>query len=173
VGGSVAILAAVLIIAGVLFTMNQQPGQPSGTSVAAPANPNPATNVSSAGVQTRYTPVQAADGVVHWPVTTFDDGQAYYYSFVDAGKSIDFFVLKSSDGVIRAAFDACDVCFPARRGYRQEGDLMVCNNCGQQFQSIKINEIRGGCNPAPLERTVEGTDLVIRVPDILAGTGYF
>ena len=30
---------------------------------------------------------------------------------------------------------------------------MVCNNCGQKFSSDLINEIKGGCNPAPLERT--------------------
>ncbi|MBU0492126.1 MAG: DUF2318 domain-containing protein [Chloroflexi bacterium] len=117
--------------------------------------------------------MQGTDGVVRLPVSTFDDGQAHYYSFVDNAKSIDFFVLKSSDGVVRAAFDACDVCFPARKGYRQQDDLMICNNCGQQFPSVRINEVRGGCNPGPLERAVDGTDLVIRTSDILAGGGYF
>ena len=75
--------------------------------------------------------------------------------------------------MVRAAFDACDVCFGAHKGYRQQGDLMICNNCNQQFPSVKINEVKGGCNPGPLERTVEGTDLVIRSTDIAAGSGYF
>jgi len=170
VGGGVAILAGVLIAAGVLFAMNRPASPVSGTSSMPP---NPTTRTSPANVQTRYTPVQAADGVVRWSLATFDDGQAHYYSFVDGAKSIDFFVLESSDGVVRAAFDACDVCWPARKGYRQQGDLMVCNNCGQQFPSVKINEVRGGCNPAPLERATDGPDLVIRTSDILAGTGYF
>ena len=39
---------------------------------------------------------------------------------------------------------------------------MVCNNCGQQFDSSKINELKGGCNPSPIERTVEGQELVLR-----------
>lgn len=175
VGGGVAILVVGLIVVGVLLSSNQQ------ASRANPANNAsanvPAANAASGGaanVQTRYTPVQVADdGAIRWPMNTFDDGQAHYYSFVDGNRSIDFFILKSSDGVVRAAFDACDVCFPARRGYRQQGDLMICNNCGQQFPSVKINEVRGGCNPAPLERAVDGTDLVIHGTDITAGAGYF
>jgi len=172
VGGGVAVLTVVLIVSGILLTMNQEADQASGTSEGA-VSPNPASAANPVGVQPRYTPVQATDDMIRWPLTTFDDGQAHYYSFIDAGKSIDFFVLKSSDGVVRAAFDACDVCFAARKGYSQQGDLMICNNCGQQFPSVRINEVRGGCNPGPLERTVEGTDLVIRSTDIAAGAGYF
>jgi len=172
IGGAVAALAVVLIVGGILFTMNRGTDQASATSgETASSNPVPAANPSN--VKTRYTAVQATDGVIRWPLTTFDDGQAHFYSFVDAGKPIDFFVLKSTDGVVRAAFDACDVCFGAHKGYRQQGDLMICNNCGQQFPSLKINEVRGGCNPGPLERTVEGTNLVIRSTDIAAGAGYF
>jgi uncharacterized membrane protein len=122
-------------------------------------------------VQSADLPVR--DGAVRLPLATFDDGQAHTYTYDADGVEIEFFVLKSSDGVIRAAFNACDVCFLAKQGYRQEGDEMVCNNCGQRFPSGRINEVRGGCNPSPLERTIEGDELVIRVDDILAGSGYF
>jgi len=172
IGGGLAILVAVLIVAALMFALNQGSDQARGTTREA-ANTEPVPATDSGRVQSRYTPVRATDGVVRWPLTTFDDGEAHYYSLVDGGKSIDFFILKSSDGVVRAAFDACDVCFPAGKGYRQQGDLMICNNCGQQFPSVRINEIRGGCNPAPLERRVEGTELVIRGQDIVAGVGYF
>ena len=171
IGGAAAALAVALIVGGILLTTNRGADQASATSEVSSSNPASAANPSN--VKTRYTAVQATDDVVRWPLTTFDDGQAHYYSFVDAGKPIDFFVLKSSDGVVRAAFDACDVCFGAHKGYSQQGDLMICNNCGQQFPSVKINEVRGGCNPGPLERTVEGTDLVIRSADIATGAGYF
>ena len=36
-----------------------------------------------------------------------------------------------------------------------------------------VNEIQGGCNPAPLMRTVKGDRLVIRVQDVLQGRTYF
>jgi hypothetical protein len=116
-------------------------------------------------------PAQAE--LVRLPVATFDDGKARFLTHQVGETSIEYFVLKSSDGVLRAAFNACDVCFEARKGYRQEGDQMICNNCGLSFPSARINEVQGGCNPAPLERTVEGDELVIRVDDILAGISYF
>ena len=74
---------------------------------------------------------------------------------------------------MRAAFDACDVCWPAGKGYFQQGDVMVCRNCGRQFASVKINEVKGGCNPGPLERAVVGDELVIQVENILEGVRYF
>jgi uncharacterized membrane protein len=110
-----------------------------------------------------------------YPVSTFDDGQAKYYSFKSPqGLDIRYFILKSSDGVIRAAFDSCDTCWTAGKGYRQEGDNMVCNNCGLRFASVKINEVKGGCNPAPLTRTIVGNNLIIKVSDIIEqGSFYF
>jgi hypothetical protein len=114
---------------------------------------------------------------VRIPLAEINDGRAHFYTFKGKGsgrdKDINFFILKSSDGVIRAAFDSCDVCYQERKGYRQEGDRMVCNNCGQQFPSVKINELRGGCNPAPLERAIEGDYLVVKVSDIGVGGFYF
>ena len=121
-----------------------------------------------------FTPVAAEAGVVKIPVGQINDSMAHYYTYkASNGKPINFFVMKSSDGVMRAAFDACDVCYREKKGYRQEGDVMVCNNCGQRFPSTKINEIKGGCNPAPLGRTVQGDTLVINASDIEQGGWYF
>jgi uncharacterized membrane protein len=75
--------------------------------------------------------------------------------------------------VIRAAYDACDVCWPAGKGYYQDGDDMVCRNCGRRFASVLLNEVQGGCNPAPLTRHVDNGQVVIRIEDILAGKRYF
>jgi len=111
---------------------------------------------------------------IRFPVETFADGKARHYRFkTEDNKFIAFFVLKSSDGVIRAAFDACDVCWNAGLGYYQEGDYMVCRNCGKRFASVQVNEVRGGCNPAPLERTVVNGELIIQVDDIQKGKRYF
>lgn len=110
---------------------------------------------------------------VEYPVVDFEDGVARHYEYRHGSRTIRYFILKSSDGVIRAAFDACDVCWPAGRGYVQDGDVMVCKNCGRRFASVKINEIKGGCNPAPLERNVENGKLIIAVDDIVKGKQYF
>lgn len=107
-------------------------------------------------------------------VSLFDDGEARHFSYAtEEGITIRYFVLKSTDGIIRAAFDACDVCWPENKGYYQQGHYMVCENCGRKFASVKVNEIKGGCNPAPLKRRVIGDQLVIRTADILEGKKYF
>ena len=110
---------------------------------------------------------------VRFPVAQFNDGQARHFDHQVGDLTVRYFVIKSSDGVVRAAFDACDVCWPAGIGYVQEGDVMICRNCGRRFASIRINDVEGGCNPAPLKRAVDGDQLVIQVADIAEGKGYF
>jgi uncharacterized membrane protein len=127
---------------------------------------SPADVAREAGV------IETADAV-KIPLSVLESGKAIFLAADMDGKRIHYFALKSSDGVFRAAYDACDVCFRSNKGYRQEGDLMVCNNCGQMFPSVKVNVLKGGCNPAPLVRTVDGDHLLIQKKDIAAGSSYF
>jgi uncharacterized membrane protein len=120
-----------------------------------------------------YPDVRAESGEVRIPVSQIDDGKAHFFSYQAGGNTVRFFVLQSGDGVIRAAFDACDVCFREQRGYSQAGDAMVCNNCGQKFVSERINEVKGGCNPAPINRRVQNGHVVIAAADLARGSGYF
>lgn len=113
------------------------------------------------------------DTAVTYSVNNFSDGKAHYFHYTEGNTTIKYFILKSSDGVIRAAFDACDVCWPSGKGYYQDGDAMVCRNCGRRFASIHVNVISGGCNPAPLNRKIEGDKVTIQVRDILTGKHYF
>jgi uncharacterized membrane protein len=109
-----------------------------------------------------------------YQVAQFADGKAHFFSYsAPGGMTIKYFIIKSSDGVIRAAFDACDVCWPSGKGYKQDGDFMVCQNCGKRFASKLVNEVKGGCNPAPLKRTIKGDKLVIQTKDIMDGRNYF
>jgi uncharacterized membrane protein len=116
----------------------------------------------------------AQEDRVSYPMNKFDDGKAKFFQYkTPHGLTIKYFIIKSSDGVVRAAFDACDVCWPSGKGYYQDGDVMVCRNCGRRFASVKVNEVRGGCNPAPLKREVVGDQLVIQPPDLMQGAQYF
>ncbi len=158
-GGRRVIWVAILLLAGVVTAA-------SAGWFGEFFKKTPAETAKASGV------VETADEV-RIPLKSLDPGKAIFLRADIAGREIHYFVLKSSDGVYRAAYDTCDVCFRANRGYRQEGDLMVCNNCGQAFPSVKVNERRGGCNPAPLARTVEGEYLVIKKSDLAAGGPYF
>lgn len=133
------------------------------------------TSKNEGGTIAAYTTkADPAATTVSYPLEQFADGQAKHYSYqADDGINIAYFIIKSSDGVIRAAFDACDVCWPAGQGYKQSGDAMVCRNCGRQFVSVLVNEVSGGCNPAPLNRKVADGKVVLQIKDILAGKQYF
>jgi uncharacterized membrane protein len=120
-----------------------------------------------------YTVLKADNGEVRIALAEVSDGQAHYFTHSADGTDVDFFVVKSVDGVVRSAFDACDVCFHEKKGYRQEGNFMVCNNCDMQFRTDLINEVKGGCNPAPLDRRIEGEQMVITTADIAGGRRYF
>ncbi|MCP3952814.1 MAG: DUF2318 domain-containing protein [Desulfobacterales bacterium] len=126
----------------------------------------------SAPSATSVTAAPHADQV-EYSVARFNDGKAQHFTYTVGQHTIIYFVLKSSDGVVRAAFDACDVCWPAGKGYVQQGDQMICRNCGRKFDSVRINEVKGGCNPAPLNRRIEGDRLIIQKADILDGLRYF
>lgn len=125
---------------------------------------------SAAGNSDLLTP---ANGKVEIPVAGISDGKAHFFKVkADDGTMVTFFVLKSSDGVLRAAIDSCDVCYRSGLGYYQDGDNMICKNCGQKFASAKINVIKGGCNPAPLTRNTVGDKLVIQMRDINTNSWY-
>jgi uncharacterized membrane protein len=125
------------------------------------------------------TPVPLTDSVppaaevVTYAESLFFDGVAKFYTYQHGNTTIKYFMVRSPDGVLRAAFDACDVCWPAGKGYTQEGDQMVCNNCGKRFPLNKIGEVYGGCNPAPLPSKIENLQVVIAIKDILEGQRYF
>lgn len=128
------------------------------------------TGSSRAGGSGLLTPVK---GEIRLGLGEIDDGKAHHFRVkADDGTVVTFFVIKSQDGVFRAAVDACDVCYKEGKGYHQEGDFMVCENCGQKFASTRINEVKGGCNPAPLTRSVDDGQLVIPMAEINSNSWY-
>jgi uncharacterized membrane protein len=131
------------------------------------------TGSSGNGSAVASAPALTTSTFVSFPVSLFEDGKARHFEHVDGKLTIRYFILKSSDGIIRAAFEACDVCWPAGKGYYQDGDFMVCRNCGRRFASVLVNEVQGGCNPAPLNRSLQNDKLVIQIKDIQEGRQYF
>ena len=166
------IAVALLLIGGTVFALMSPSLAPAETGTNRSSGQDWTLSAATHGHEP-YPQVIAEDGAVRLFLSTFDDYEAHHYTYMHLGRPIEFFVLKSQDGVVRAAFNACDVCFDAKKGYTQDGDYMICNNCGRRFPADQINVVHGGCNPSPLERTVEGDTLVIQVKDIIAGQDYF
>jgi uncharacterized membrane protein len=118
--------------------------------------------------------VRPENGVFAFPASSFADGKAQHFEYkASPDKRVRFFVVKSTDGEIRAAFDACEKCFRAQKGYVQQANDMVCINCGLKFRTDKVNVVTGGCNPSPLQRTIQGDKVVITLNDVTSGLRYF
>ena len=93
---------------------------------------------------------------------------AKYYSYDSNGIEIKYFAVKGSDGEIHVALDACDVCYGAKKGYAQVGDLMQCINCGNQYpiNSLGSENTVGGCWPSYLPIKIEGENILINESDL-------
>ena len=114
----------------------------------------------------------AAD--VRLPAKQFDDGQARFYRYITRGsREVRFFVIKTPDGIVHAAFDSCELCYRQRRGYRQVGKTMVCHSCRRVFPLSSIGVFKGDCNPSPVEGTVESAQVVVKALTLELGAAYF
>ncbi|MCK5541783.1 MAG: DUF2318 domain-containing protein [Desulfobacterales bacterium] len=90
----------------------------------------------------KFKPLKPKNGTLSIPVKDINDGQAHYFKVkADDGVMVSFFTVKSQDGIIRAAIDSCDVCYKSGKGYVQDGDIMICTNCGRRFASIVVGVI--------------------------------
>ena len=109
-----------------------------------------------------------SDGFVNIPLSEVTSN-AKWYGYDLGGEKIRFFVVKTSDGSIKTAFDACDVCYRYKKGYRQEGDYMVCNNCGNRYPMVGLgteNKNPGGCWPGYLPNIIKEGNILIKKSDL-------
>ena len=155
---TVFLIAVLVVVVGVgAFLITRSSGDNPAATAVAPT--------------TGSTPVESRDIRISLSELS---GTAKFFDYkLSDNKPVRFFVIKSSDGVYRAALDACDTCYHAKKGYHQEGDDMICNNCGLHFHSSQINEVHGGCNPVGLPRTIEGDQIVIKAKELESRGGYF
>lgn len=98
------------------------------------------------------------------PVKDISDKAAFYPVDVD-GTKMEVIAVKAPDGTIRTAFNTCQVCYDSGRGYyKQDGDVLVCQNCGNRFPMSRVEVEAGGCNPWPVfdeDKTVTDSDITI------------
>lgn len=76
---------------------------------------------------------------------------AKFYPYKIDGTNMEVIAVKATDGTIRTALNTCQICFDSGRGYyKQEGQFLVCQNCGNRFHIDQVEKIKGGCNPVPI-----------------------
>jgi uncharacterized membrane protein len=99
------------------------------------------------------------------PVDEISSTATFYPVEVD-GTKLEVISVKAPDGSVRTAFNTCQVCYDSGRGYyEQEGEALVCQNCGNRFRMSQVETVSGGCNPVPiLKDNKTETDENITIP---------
>ena len=90
---------------------------------------------------------------------------AIFYPVDIEGTRLEILAVKAPDGSVRTAFNTCQVCYASGRGfYKQQGTVLVCQNCGNRFRMSQVGIRSGGCNPVPIlpaNKTVTDTTITI------------
>ncbi len=129
---------------------------------------------SSEGFVPTGPPPQEGVNVVQIPTSGITTS-ASFYTYNANGVTVRYFIVKDGSNQIRLATDACDVCYANKRGYRQTGSVMTCNNCGQTFalSSLGSGNTGGGCWPSYLPYAVSGGYVEISKTNLNAKRSMF
>lgn len=94
--------------------------------------------------------------------------KAKFFHYDSDNVRMIFFAVMGSDNGVHLALDACDVCYAERKGYRQQGELMVCINCNNKFliNGIGTENIQGGCWPSYMPITIEDNQVIIKISNM-------
>ncbi len=168
----ILLLSSVAVLVGAGFRLAQRPSQVYFNQAALPVLPVSIINfLGEKGENVNFNNEE-----IRLETSIFNDNQARFYNVNmpasptggSPGKTIYFFVVKDKNGIYRAAANACAVCFKTYKGFHQEGNEIVCNNCGNRYPIEKIATEKGGCNPGPINPNleVENGEIIIKKADL-------
>lgn len=131
-----------------------------------PTKSTPATSEQPAS---RQLASDAQENVVRIPISEVSTS-AKWYVYDSDGLQVRYLLVKGTDGNIHLGTDACDVCYKNKKGYRQDGNVLTCNNCGQTFaiNNLGKENLSGGCWPSYLSMKIENNYVIIQRTDLNA-----
>ena len=103
-------------------------------------------------------PLVAVGNIVRIPLAEMSGVSVHFYTVDVQGSSLRFLVVRKPNGDYATALDACQIC--GAIGYRQEGSVLICRNCGAPVNAAEIG-MPGGCNPIAFKSHVEGTNIIV------------
>lgn len=87
-----------------------------------------------------------------------------FYDYDVNGTTVQILALRDDADGVHVAFNTCQSCSPSPKAYYlQDGDRLVCQNCGFDFTADEVGITHGGCNPWPVDG-IEITEQAIRIP---------
>ncbi len=125
---------------------------------------------SNKGYDPAPVPLSPEGELLKVRLAELEDGHIHKYMHRMADADVRFFLMKRADGSLASAFDACGIC-PAK-GYYQAGDQLMCRNCDAPINLETVGE-PGGCNPIPLDVTIDGESALIYLANLTAAKAKF
>lgn len=119
---------------------------------------------SKSGQKNAAAAVIEEGGALVIPVSDVTDDVSFFPVEVD-DTEMEIIAVRDSAGAVRMAFNTCQVCYSSGRGYYVlQGDVLVCQNCGNRFTVDQVGIESGGCNPWPIfESDITVTDDSIEI----------
>jgi len=140
----VLLLALTLVLLACAAPNNAAQGANSADTSGAVQTADP----NSTQVATADSSASGADLVI--PISEITETATFYPLEIE-GTKMEVLAVKAPDGTIRTAFNTCQVCYDSGKGYYiQDGDVLVCQNCGNRFSMNDVEVTKGGCNPVPI-----------------------
>jgi len=106
-------------------------------------------------------------------VAILRDNNLHRFAYVTSeGKVVRFFLInkrEDKDSPV-AVFDSCMLC--GDMGYVKRGGELICISCNVRIFLPSVGK-EGGCNPIPLKYTFDGQKVIIKLADVIKGSGYF
>jgi uncharacterized membrane protein len=101
-------------------------------------------------------------------------GDVQFFAYISrSGDKIRFLLARDSTGKIKAAFDACKLCYIYRKGYYfSHGDL-VCRYCGNRYTLEAMESGAASCAPIMLPFQMNGQVVTIKAADLEGGEKLF
>jgi uncharacterized membrane protein len=123
----------------------------------------------------RHVRVRAeADRTVRIDTAEFKPLDVRFYRYLSAGnQEVKFLVGRDGAGHLHATFDANELCAKTRRGYRAQGEWLVCNKCEKAFRLAEVDANPGGCWPVTIAFRLEGSEVVMTEDALLTGWRLF
>jgi len=112
------------------------------------------------------------DQRIYIAITQVNDGNLHRFEYVtEGGTQIRWIIVqKPNSGAYGIGLDACEVCGTA--GYYQRGEQVVCKRC-DVVMNINTIGFKGGCNPIPIDYSIEDGYIIFEMTDILAAESEF
>lgn len=126
------------------------------------------------GLPKEHKLVKASDGDIRIPVSEVSDGKVHFFTYKKSGKKTNFFVRTDGKGALTVYFDACLTCHKHKKGYRQEGADIVCNECNMRFRLADEKwDNKDGCSPIFIKTSEVDGFIVISADHLEKGGRLF